>query len=59
MRRPQYEEMGMRSLVAGAVDMDFSEYIDRKALRFMGHAAVAYGYIAMQQAIEDAGLGTG
>jgi len=45
----------MRSLVAGAVDMDFSEYIDRKALRFMGDAA-AYGYIAMQQAIEDAGL---
>jgi len=55
VRRPEYEEMGMRSLVAGAVDMDFSEHIDRKALRFMGDAA-AYGYIAMQQAIEDAGL---
>lgn len=55
VRRPDYEEMGMRSLVAGAVDMDFSEHIDRKALRFMGDAA-AYGYIAMQQAIEDAGL---
>ena len=55
VHRPVYEEMGMRSHVAGAVDMDFSEYIDRKALRFMGDAA-AYGYIAMEQAIADAGL---
>ncbi len=53
--RPQYEEMGMRSLIAGAVDLDFSEYIDRKALRFMG-AAAAYGYIGMERAIADAGL---
>jgi len=44
--RPDYEEMGMRSHVAGAVDIDFSEYIDRKNLRFMG-AAAAYGYISM------------
>jgi len=55
VHRPVYEEMGMRSHVAGAVDMDFSEHIDRKALRFMGDAA-AYGYVAMQQAIDDAGL---
>lgn len=53
--RPVYEEMGMRSHVAGAVDIDFSELIDRKTLRFMGDAA-AYGYLAMQQAITDAGL---
>ena len=53
--RPAYEEMGMRSLVAGAVELDFSEYIDRKNLRFMG-AAAAYGYIALQRAIEDSGL---
>jgi len=53
--RPEYEEMGMRSHVAGAVDIDFSELIDRKTLRFMGDAA-AYGYLAMEQAIADAGL---
>jgi len=55
VHRPAYEEIGMRSHVAGAVDMDFSDYIDRKALRFMGDAA-AYGYVAMDQAIKDAGL---
>ncbi len=53
--RPEYEEMGMRSHIAGAVDLDFSDYIDRKNLRFMG-AAAAYGYIAMDRAIEDSGL---
>lgn len=50
-----YAELGMRSQVAGRVEMDFREVIDRKALRFMGDAA-AFSYIAMQQAIEDAGL---
>jgi 3-oxoacyl-[acyl-carrier-protein] synthase-1 len=53
--RPEYEERGMRSHVAGAVDMDFSQFIDRKDLRFMG-AAAAYGHIAMQAAIKDSGL---
>lgn len=53
--RPDYEEMGMRSHIAGAVELDFSEYIDRKALRFMGSAA-AYAYMSMDRAITDAGL---
>ena len=48
-------DVGMRSHVAGAPDIDVSEYIDRKQLRFMGNAA-AFAYIAMQQAIDDAGL---
>jgi len=53
---PEYAEVGMRSQVHGAVkDLDFSDHIDRKALRFMGDAA-AYATIAMQQAIADAGL---
>jgi 3-oxoacyl-[acyl-carrier-protein] synthase-1 len=50
-----YADMGFRSHIAGTIDIDFKEYIDRKTLRFMGDAA-AYNYIAMQQAIEDAGL---
>ena len=53
--RPEYKEMGMRSHVAGAVEIDFAEFIDRKSLRFMGSAA-AYGYISMDRAIADAGL---
>ena len=50
-----YAELGMRSQVAGRVEIDFKELIDRKALRFMGDAA-AYSYLAMQQAIDDADL---
>ncbi|MES2606080.1 MAG: beta-ketoacyl-ACP synthase I [Pseudomonadota bacterium] len=54
--RPQYEERGMRSHVAGAIDLDFASLIDRKDVRFMG-AAAAYGYLSLQQAIADSGLG--
>jgi 3-oxoacyl-[acyl-carrier-protein] synthase-1 len=50
-----YAEMGFRSHIAGSVDLDVKEHIDRKILRFMGGAA-AYNYIAMQQAIADSGL---
>jgi len=53
--KEEYKEMGLRSNVAGQVDIDISEHIDRKPLRFMGDAA-AYAYIAMGQAIADAGL---
>ena len=51
----KFEEMGLRSLVSGSVNIDIKEHIDRKVLRFMGDAA-AYAYIAMKWAIEDAGL---
>lgn len=54
--REEYEEMGLRSHVAGSVDIDLSALIDRKHRRFMGDAA-AFTYVAMTQAIEDAGLG--
>lgn len=50
-----YQAHGFRSQVSGSVDIDFEQFIDRKTLRFMGNAA-AYAFIAMQQAIEDAGL---
>lgn len=51
----EYEEMGLRSLVAGSIELDTSELIDRKLLRFMGDAA-AFSYLAMKEAVEDAGL---
>lgn len=50
-----FAEMGLRSQVCGSVDIDLADHIDRKTRRFMGDAA-AYAYVAMQQAIEDAGL---
>ncbi|MEM7294875.1 MAG: beta-ketoacyl-ACP synthase I [Pseudomonadota bacterium] len=53
--REAYAEKGMRSHVAGVPNIDFSEFIDRKQLRFMG-AAAAYAFISMQQAIADSGL---
>ena len=40
---------------ARGIDIDLKERIDRKFLRFMGEGA-AYGHIAMEQAIADAGL---
>ncbi len=52
---PQFRDVGLRSQVWGNIDLDVSQLIDRKVLRFMGEAA-AYAYISMQQAIEDASL---
>ncbi|MEM8731119.1 MAG: beta-ketoacyl-ACP synthase I [Pseudomonadota bacterium] len=48
-------EHGFRSRVAGAIDINPAEHVDKRTLRFMGPGA-AYGYIAMAQAIADAGL---
>lgn len=53
--RQEQIDIGMRSHIAGAPQIDVAEYIDRKQLRFMADAA-AYAYISMQQAIRDAGL---
>jgi 3-oxoacyl-[acyl-carrier-protein] synthase-1 len=52
---PEYEELGFRSHVAGTVNIDIEDRIDRKLRRFMGNSS-AYNYIAMQEAVEDSGL---
>jgi 3-oxoacyl-[acyl-carrier-protein] synthase-1 len=49
-------EHGFRSRIAGTLKIDVSEHIDKRTLRFMGPGA-AYAFIAMEQAIADAGLG--
>ena len=49
------KEHGFRSQIAGQVDLNPSDFIDKRTLRFMGPGA-AYAYIAMEQAIKDAGL---
>lgn len=54
--QPEYAERGLRSHVAGSIkNLDIEALIDRKLLRFMakGHA---YAWLAMQEAITDAGL---
>jgi 3-oxoacyl-[acyl-carrier-protein] synthase-1 len=50
-----YQEMAMRSQVSGEIDLDLTANIERKHYRFMGDAA-AFSYLAMQEAIADAGL---
>ena len=52
---PEMTEHGFRSQIAGTVKLDIKDHVDKRALRFMGPGA-AYAYIAMGQAIEDAGL---
>lgn len=50
-----FADKQMRSQVAGLVDLDLKEVIDRRVFRFMGEAA-GYAYVAMQEAIKNAGL---
>ncbi|MEL7214653.1 MAG: beta-ketoacyl synthase N-terminal-like domain-containing protein [Pseudomonadota bacterium] len=52
---PEYADRGFRSQVEGRPDIDITEHVDKRMLRFMGPGS-AYAYIAMQQAIADAGL---
>jgi 3-oxoacyl-[acyl-carrier-protein] synthase-1 len=51
----QYKEMGFRSQVHGAVNIEFENYLEKKDLRFMGEGS-AYTAIAMKEAINDANL---
>src|SRR5258708_14462313 len=52
---PQYKELGFRSQIAGTLKINPEELIDRRLMRFMGNGA-AYAYLAMREAIADAGL---
>ena len=52
---PEYQELGLRSQVAGVPEIDLAAAIDRKLKRFMGDAA-AYAYVAARDAIAAAGL---
>ena len=50
-----YSEMGFRSCVSGSIDINLSDYIDRKLLRFMGESA-GYSYLATKDALDMAGI---
>ena len=52
---PTYKEMGFRSHVSGSIDINLSELIDRKVLRFMSEAS-GFAYLAAQEALMNAGL---
>lgn len=52
----KYQELGFRCHVHGAPDANWAELVPRKPRRFM-EAGLAWNYIAMEQAIKDAGLG--
>jgi 3-oxoacyl-[acyl-carrier-protein] synthase-1 len=53
--REDFVNMGLRCNVGGLIDLNPKDHIDRKILRFMGDSA-AFGYIATDRAIADAGL---
>jgi len=52
----EYRDMGFRSHVYGPLNLQLDALIDRKLKRFMSDSA-AYNYLAMREAIGDAGLG--
>jgi 3-oxoacyl-[acyl-carrier-protein] synthase-1 len=56
VKADKYAELGFRSQVHGAPTLDPENMIDRRAMRF--HAGgTAWNHVAMDQAIQDAGLG--
>ncbi|MEA2991044.1 MAG: 3-oxoacyl-[acyl-carrier-protein] synthase, partial [Alphaproteobacteria bacterium] len=55
VRADKYAELGFRCQVHGAPNLDPTEIVDRRALRFHG-GGTAWNHVAMDQAIRDAGL---
>ncbi|HEY8264469.1 MAG TPA: beta-ketoacyl-ACP synthase I [Methyloceanibacter sp.] len=55
VKADKYAELGFRCQVHGEPKLDWESMIDRKVRRFMG-AGAAWNYLAMEQAIRDAGL---
>ncbi len=58
VRADKYAELGFRCQVHGAVNLEWENMVPRKARRFM-EAGLGWNYIAMEQAIRDAGLEPG
>ena len=58
IRADKYAELGFRCQVHGDPKLDWEAQVPRKPKRFM-EAGVGWNYIAMDQAIRDAGLETG
>ncbi|RCL78451.1 MAG: beta-ketoacyl-ACP synthase I [PS1 clade bacterium] len=54
-RADKYVELGFRSQIFGMPSLDIKATVDKRVRRFMGEGA-AWNYVAMEQAIADAGL---
>ncbi len=52
---PEYKDLGFRCQVHADPKIDWESMVDRRAARFLSEG-LAYGHIAMEQAIADAGL---
>ena len=55
VKAQDYADYGFRCQVHGAPSLDLDSAVDRRVRRFMGDGA-AWNYVAMEQAITDAGL---
>ena len=53
--REDFAEMGLKSQIAGSININLNEHTDRKLKRFMSDG-IAFNYLAMKEAIEDSGL---
>ena len=51
----QFADYGLKSQVAGTINLDIEDHIDRKLKRFMSDG-IAFNYLAMKEAIEDSQL---
>jgi len=58
VRSEEYAKLGFRCQVHGAVQLEWEPMVPRKPRRFM-EAGIGWNYIAMDQAIRDAGLEAG
>ena len=54
-RADKYVELGFRTQIYGMPALDIEARVDKRVRRFMGEGA-AWNYVAMEQAIADAGL---
>ena len=54
----QFADYGLKSQVAGTINLDVEDHIDRKLKRFMSDG-IAFNYLAMKEAIEDSQLDQG
>jgi 3-oxoacyl-[acyl-carrier-protein] synthase-1 len=55
VKADDYAKLGFRCQVHGAPHLDLDSAVDRRVRRFMGDGA-AWNFVAMKQAIQDAGL---
>ncbi|QPC43447.1 beta-ketoacyl-ACP synthase I [Kaustia mangrovi] len=55
VKADDYERLGFKCRVHGAPSLDLESAVDRRVRRFMGDGA-AWNYVAMTQAVQDAGL---